>query len=902
MEKFLTILKDEKVYEIVPFLKSLTEAERRTLVPALKLQIKQLLYSPKGDGVVGTNNQFVIASIAAFVCFDYKEFIRNRIMISYLSDGFIKFHEYSQKKLIDDIRIDDIMEWYCPKWLGDFLNNINVNSDYRTASYSEIMRWYEKGYIAVLSPELIVSTLSRAPFESEYKGHKMHYYFFPERLLEFPVTLKEHIPLLFRYQSDISYTYLGGGSPDNSWTWIFQNFIEQGHLERKMILRECLLVANNNLNKPLTNYFVDLFSLLNPTDEELKELQGELLSVLNSLQSKVQNNAIACLKRICADKSFDEDTFLFYLPVLLASPTKSVVKGMLDIAGTLLKNNSTNRDAICTALCSGFINKDNAIQTKIAKLIVQYGNPALLKNELGVYSGNILIAVKPLLKSFPVFEGSKDLTETISGTHPKTFSDTSGETSVVVRQAIIREENRIDGIETWEDFLFFATQVFDNREPWHCFLLPEYVQKFYEQITSENIVQMEPLFKSAVKVADKWCWEIGMFDKLFAAFFISFGEILLAKFPDASSGLNKLYEDKPAGLISWDSSLKRYTEFTPYYFILLKTLDYIRKGEVFHILSTPTHAPLRIDPVVLVRRLKQYDNNNQIPLGIDLQLAMQRCAMDDTSEALLLAKEQLKGELRELMVFLFDKEVKAPVNVEHPAWWMTAAIVKNPHTVPSEKKAWGFEHFPDIFITGNFLWEHDNNSLSFHIKLPVYTLKTNSSYFAEYISARMRNYSFWGADLVRHILSSPYNHQAVIAEALFNKNRFSKTEEKQALMAILRALFILQLPFSDEDYLALGLSLLSSDSEVRDFAAEVWHSGCFKVIDNEVLGGYVGLLTKKPGLPLKRFTDLLDNRLMNISKEHNSELKRLLSAILSKLEGPVTNKKKLEDIYKELCG
>ena len=70
-----------------------------------------------------------------------------------------------------------------------------------------------------------------------------------------------------------------------------------------------------------------------------------------------------------------------------------------------------------------------------------------------------------------------------------------------------------------------------------------------------------------------------------------------------------------------------------------------------------------------------------------------------------------------------------------------------------------------------------------------------------------------------------------------------------------------------------------------------------------MLGKYVGLLTKKPGLPLKRFTDLLDNRLMNVSKEHNSELKRLIAATLSKLEGPVTNKKKLEDIYyKELCG
>ena len=199
-----------------------------------------------------------------------------------------------------------------------------------------------------------------------------------------------------------------------------------------MILRECLLAANNNLNKPLTNYFVDLFNLFNPTDEELEELQ----------------------------------------------------------------------------------------------------------NELGVYAGNILVAVRPLLKSFPVRDGVDDLEGKPSDTLNETLSDTFEEqavidvnchieqpgsglpsmTNVVDKQFIVRNENKIAAVETWEDFLFFAAQVFDNKEPWHCFLLLEYVQQFHGQITSERIVQMEPLFKSVVKVADKWSWDIGMFDRLFAAF------------------------------------------------------------------------------------------------------------------------------------------------------------------------------------------------------------------------------------------------------------------------------------------------------------------------------------------------------------------------------------------------
>jgi hypothetical protein len=50
-----------------------------------------------------------------------------------------------------------------------------------------------------------------------------------------------------------------------------------------------------------------------------------------------------------------------------------------------------------------------------------------------------------------------------------------------------------------------------------------------------------------------------------------------------------------------------------------------------------------------------------------VQLALQRCALDDLSEALELAEKKLKGEYKDLLLFFFGKNAarKETLNILH---------------------------------------------------------------------------------------------------------------------------------------------------------------------------------------------------------------------------------------------
>ncbi|NDV97154.1 hypothetical protein D0T84_19935 [Dysgonomonas sp. 521] len=886
----IDILDNEKTDEIIPFLKSLDQEQRARLVPAIKSKLKEYTQVDplhKHGTYCGSKNQFTIISIAMFTCFDYKDYKRNHITISYLTPGFIKFHEHSQRDLMEKIKIDDILEWYHPEWMGDFLNDSKANFDYWCAGYEELIKWYDKGYIDRLTPEIIVATLPKSVYEWKLVDGEVIYTFHFEILKEYAITLGEHIWLLFEYPSTICYE----GKDGKLWMDIFNTLSSDGSIDRMQLLKETLLTANRNFNKVQTGWFVDLFNSLQPTEEELLNLQPELLSTLASSQSKAVGNAINQVKKICLVTGFDIEDFLGYLSATVSSVTKAIVNTSLDIAEKLMGKNPALTDRISIILCNGFLSKDESIQKKLAKLIVKYGGKDNLKEHISPYSDNILMSVRPLLKDF------------LEAGEPKPLSGDTEETAIVFQ--LINDENKIQEITAFDDYLFFLTQAFDNNNPYDVFLIPYYIRQFDSQITSENLVKLEPAFKKAANVMNTW--GIGNLDKLYATFFFSYGKHLLNKYPEASEAISRLIEEKNyKDFANWRSK-SFYIETYPFYFLLLKTLDSVRKGEEFSLLSRPTHAPLWIDPVELVNRLSGYQGKGIVPYGLDMQLAIQRCALDDTTVALGLAKEKLKGELRDLMLFLFDKSIAAPLSVEHPSWWMTAAITREPNAVPVYRKEWGFEAIPEECFTGNLGWsmkEAANGAVTFDIRMPIYSLRnTESILFSEYVFSCFRAKSILEGDVVRQICSSPYNHDIITGHILSHVTDGSIMDSmlKSRMLNALQSLYMLRLPFTKMDYLLACFCFLSPDKTIRDFVAGLWlramQDGSLK---NEDLGSLLGKILQSKWGPVKRLTDLIEGNMMNASSACNIELERMIVNVLLNIEEPVTNLKKLLELYSEL--
>lgn len=76
-------------------------------------------------------------------------------------------------------------------------------------------------------------------------------------------------------------------------------------------------------------------------------------------------------------------------------------------------------------------------------------------------------------------------------------------------------------------------------------------------------------------------------------------------------------------------------------------------------------------------------------------------ALDDTEEAVRLAEQELAGEYRELLLFLFKPEARPNGPFTFQAVWMTAALVKSPDTVYDEFKDFPYSAVNRAYLTGD---------------------------------------------------------------------------------------------------------------------------------------------------------------------------------------------------------
>lgn len=149
-QEFLYIFEQENFDALIPFLKGLDDENRKKLG---KLASKETAKRQNSSQYSKTSeNKYTILSIVLFVCLDYNQYKRYRITLSYMGDGFVAFNEFHQQKLMEKLSIDDILEWYVPDWFENYLNNPRDNDRFKRASYIDIMRWYDRKYIKMLSP------------------------------------------------------------------------------------------------------------------------------------------------------------------------------------------------------------------------------------------------------------------------------------------------------------------------------------------------------------------------------------------------------------------------------------------------------------------------------------------------------------------------------------------------------------------------------------------------------------------------------------------------------------------------------------------------------------------------------------------------------------------------------
>ncbi len=861
-ERLYEILNKEKKHEIIPFLKELTAEERKILVPTIRKlnrEINKIVMTKNSYHTSGSAEQHSIIDIASFVCMDQKHYGKN----------YWSFFN-------DKEQTDKILEWGCPSWFSDFIND-SVDAEFTAFNYQDILGWTKKGYVKP-SPELLGYHLSNQPSDLEKS----------------PETLETHFWYLCEFPSKSLPFY-------KEWLPLVQKLIARNKIDRTRFLKECLLAANRNFNKNVTGWFMEAFNSLKPTHEELILLQDELLAGLASLQSKAVNTMLVHLKKIVADPEFKTAEFTHFLPNLLSSEIKTVVISSLSVTEKILQRKKDEAEDLGMALSAAFVSKDESIQSKAAKIIHKY-IPVTdgIKDTLTHYSDNILANVKPVLAEF-IEESYQELDEV-----------------EVESLELISEEAELQGPENFEDLMFFLPQAMENPGTYHYDLAIAGMIRFAGDADAESVKLFEPVFQKACKtISNKW--EVPYFNVILCNMIIHYGLSLLEKYPVQLKNLEKIY----ARTCEDEATREAYTGYhkklgpledifvgglamEPLRQIAVYAFRKIMAGDKTPLLSTTTHAPCWIAPVTLVERFEIYQKEGVDPDPMDVQLALQRCSLERTTEALQLAG-RLKGEYKDLLLFFLDKKAVPQGTFEHPSWWMTAGITRSPQTVFKEFKDFGYNNIPDEFLSGTYNWKTvDSGKNSYYpveldIKIPKYHLeKRKHPLFLEYFIAEQTLFSeipffMWSFP------NTPGNVLAKIIKTGLYYSGLAEVYEKGLVLNTVQALYELKKPLDEMGRLFLGTVLLNGDKVIRGTAAEIWlEQVSYEVMNNKRLGEIIGLHEKLEWAPVKRFTDVVQHQMLNVSREHNQALEELIVYILLQMETPVTNLKRILDIYYEI--
>jgi len=936
LDQFKAIVETQQKGRVVPFLKSLTNSQRKELAPLVKKLTKEYsVYSQDASGAhrqKGSGEQLEILQVASFVCLNMADYEKSPFSVWFLEDR-------SLGKIID---------WFCPDWFSEFVNKqAKLDHIPYYINYNRVMELTEKGYLQP-SKDLVAKIMPQSIFEQD---KDRHWVFKPENLLKQKVTIDEHIWYLFEVETNLHYSdrFLYFGKEESKekigWLTLFKQFSEEKRLDRFRLLKESLLASNRNFNKVLSGWFIELFNQLEPTNGEIMALQTEMYTVLSSPHSKPIGTVLQCFKKVLAEPNFGIDNFLDSTPVLLSSSTKSIVASTLAILEKLASKSKDDRFLIAKSVMQIFIHPDDDLQAKAARIIAdnQKEPDEFFKSELSVYFPTMMLSAKNILKRFD-----------------RTSSEVKPIKSEIKPNTVRKDEwTEIPPIENFDDLVFLASQAFDNNQSWHIDWLPAALVQFQNEIRGENIDKLEPALQRGLKMTkSEFRSTQGYLDHMLAVFFIDVCVFLAKKYPQESNALRLLFGkfdqkegdkirrwlaigDKKSYLSTWDNYAKDPC-YDIYKQFLLSALEKIRIGDTIPQLPTPTHEPGWILPETLVKRLVIYQKENVEPNGFNFQMAISRCLLENTDNAIEIAKAQLTNEYRNLMVFLLDINAEPQPPFNHPGAWMVASLSKG------EKKAYkAFEKFdyyqtPFQKYTGQYQWqsvdeEYIFDEFNYKLKKSIPVKRRRKILQVDFTGTKPKEnkaipkfltklvakhksaipllydlLSIEAAHLDQHhndarriLLLTPNNPEpflAVVLNQCLKYPTFWNESDKRMVIACLQTLHEIWNDFGNMAHVFLGTCMLASDRTVSNIAGEIWVKAVnIGKISNEQLGKAIGLHERIEFAPLKRFTDLVSQNMFRVSDLHNQQLQILIEHILVELpDEPIKNLKKLVEIYAEV--
>ncbi|AZA92413.1 Uncharacterised protein [Chryseobacterium nakagawai] len=724
--------------------------------------------------------------------------------------------------------VDELFETYIPDWIGEshlFLDGFD---------YLKILEWDQKREVHI-QDEILASLLSSSSRTEEI-------------LFAYPVTLDSHIWLLFEYECSITSVYL-----DRSWKDVLKSLIQEKKIDRFRVLRASLSAINFNFSKEHNAWFLELFAHLEPTHKEILELQEELFMIFHSTQHSLFPGVLKIINPVIAEKDFKTEYFLQATASLMTLPTKNIVNALLQVLEKIAKENNKYHEAVGLLLMPVFLNKDKTLQTKGAKIIAKYGDlqSEKIRGELAFYTGSLLSDAQILLQKFLVENKVIEIKE------EQNYEAASWHVS-----------QPISPIGSIDDFIFLASQIFNNNETYHFDLFLDALIRFNDDFEDEHFNQLEPAFNTAFKRKDTI-----EFQHLLATFLINYG---LLKQKNKSKILSDAYLGFPI-LENWNEKRTPFI-FKAYHQLLLGIFEFLKENKQLPLLSVPELTPCWVTVNTLVDKLKIYQLQGEKPIPFDLEIALLRVEKQNLKKGEHYAKEQLNEEYFDLLKPIFEKNYFS-------------------------------ERYKKEFLDGSFDWKLGykkiykwNNTEEVPESLIAIDSNKELPENASFLDHLFNSYhALYQDDLIRILYTVPH-FSGSLAARKYNGDLSCSTYQYdiKGNIEFLDSWMKLNLPFQSVHYLILSAGLFHKDKTFSGIAFEVLINRAVSEDFNIVeLGIIMGKKINFEWAPVKRFTDGLSG-FINLSTSHNQSFEKLLISILSAVEKPVFNLKKLLELYYEL--
>ncbi|HFU77712.1 MAG TPA: hypothetical protein ENK68_04335, partial [Epsilonproteobacteria bacterium] len=424
--------------ELLSLLKKLNDSDKKSLKPIIIKLMRQ--YNKEMFNTNGSQEKYNLACMAGFIMLNYTEY---------------KSHW--------GVNYDNFLNWYCPSWFSEYYNN----DQWMNIGYERLLEYMKKGYLKPSGTKIAQELVN---LENSYNDFKR-------------ITLTEHIWTLFLYESEVHLTHRYPKFGKLEWKRKLCELSDTKKIDRNKLLTECLLVSTRNFNKIVVGFFLDLFNELTPTNDELLNVQETLFTVLQTQHSKPINQTLKYIKQIHYDPSFNLQDFIEQIPLLLTWDVKAVINGTLSLVDVLARAYPKHKKELMLLAVQTLAQQDETLQTKTIKLISKHKLLAdsEIVEEINIYKDGL-------------FHSSKALLPHVAEEH-----SLAEEVTTITPPQHIREDNRIPSYETFDEMVFFFSQVFEGNNVYDFDLFLHLLPKLKECVNVDNIDRLVPALQRAFK-------------------------------------------------------------------------------------------------------------------------------------------------------------------------------------------------------------------------------------------------------------------------------------------------------------------------------------------------------------------------------------------------------------------